>query len=68
MEIKYCGNCKQLSLTEEGQHLMKLNHHDHICILLNKRVLHGEHHPELPILEDCPMVMLVAGSRFKTRS
>lgn len=60
--MKYCDYCKYLSLTEYRQrelerqdnlHLLKhpLNH---MCMLLNKRILHKGHHPRLPRLEDCP--------------
>lgn len=53
--MKYCDDCKFLSLTEKQQSLRKLNHLDHICTLLDKRVMHKGYHPRLPRLEDCPL-------------
>lgn len=53
--MKYCNECKNLSLTEKKQKLMKLNYLDHICTLLNKRIMHKGQHPRLPRLDDCPL-------------
>lgn len=53
--MKNCNDCKYISLTEEQQRRLKLNHVDHVCTLLNKRVMHLGHHPRLPRLEDCPL-------------
>ncbi len=53
--MKYCDECKYLSLTEREQKARKINHIDHKCTLLNKRVMHRGQHPRLPRLEDCSL-------------
>jgi hypothetical protein len=53
--MKYCDGCKYLSLTERQQKARKLNHIDHMCTLLDKRVMHLGQHPRLPRLDDCPL-------------
>ena len=52
-EMKYCGECKRLSLTEEKQQRLGLNKEDHICNRYNKRIMNFSEHPLLPKLDKC---------------
>ncbi len=50
----YCNDCGSLSITEKGQMIYKTKQ-DHICKLINKRILHSEHHPLLVRPKECPL-------------
>lgn len=61
--MKYCDDCKHLFITENQQQILeqKNNRHllkhplGHMCMLLNKRILHKGQHPRLSRLDDCPL-------------
>lgn len=61
---RYCGNCEYLTLTEEQQEILRIEHRKngtylkgkenfHYCKKYNERVLHNGEHPLLPKLEIC---------------
>lgn len=49
---EYCHECMWLKPTEKEQNTMKIKP-NHFCNKFKKVVLHGEHHPNLPKLEEC---------------
>ena len=56
-DVEYCCKCEYLSLSEMAQNILKNTgiFKDHKCLLINKRIMHKDKHPRLPILEDCPL-------------
>lgn len=48
--VKYCQDCKHLSVTEYKQSDKRI---PHMCNKYGKRILHANHHPELPRLSEC---------------
>jgi hypothetical protein len=53
--MKYCDECEHLKPTEADQNKTRTKGY-HTCILLNKQVKHLGHHPQLPVLPDCPLL------------
>lgn len=49
----YCNDCGYLTITERGQKVYK-SKEDHICRLINQRILHNGHHPLLERPKECP--------------
>lgn len=53
--MRFCGNCKFLSITEEEQDKQK-NKDRHVCNRYSEILLHNGFHPRIPVLNICDYI------------